>query len=127
MSWSAEVSASSAGVDEYVLKGYKKWQQTTSEPQENDNRTVRLICEAFALLQSTRHLRVASQQALQIRLLQCNCMIETFEMLRLHPDPSFKAFLNDQRVWRTVVSEALRWITEPWYRGMNWCDERVHW
>jgi hypothetical protein len=54
-------------------------------------------------------------------------IMQTFAILRMHPDPRFKAFLNDQRVRRTIVREAQRWITDPWYRGQHCVNDRMPW
>ena len=54
-------------------------------------------------------------------------IMQTFVMLRMHPDPRFKAFIGDHRVRRTIVSEAHRWINEPWYRGRHCVNDRMPW
>lgn len=54
-------------------------------------------------------------------------IMQTFAMLRTHPDPRLKAFLDDHRVRRTIVAEAQRWITEPWYRGRHCVNDRMPW
>jgi hypothetical protein len=55
------------------------------------------------------------------------CIMKTFDVLRMHTDPRFKAFFDDQRVRRTIVTEAQRWITEPWYTGNHCMNDRVPW
>ena len=54
-------------------------------------------------------------------------ILQTFDVLRMHPDPRFKAFLDDHRVRRTITAEATRWITEPWYRGRHCVNDRMPW
>jgi hypothetical protein len=54
-------------------------------------------------------------------------IMQTFAIIRLNPDPRFKAFLDDPRVRQTIVTEARRWITEPWYRGRHCVNDRMPW
>jgi hypothetical protein len=54
-------------------------------------------------------------------------IMQTFEVLRMHTDPRFRIFLDDHRVRRVIVSEAQRWITEPYYMGRLHINDRMPW
>ena len=50
-----------------------------------------------------------------------HCAMQTFAMMRLHPDPLVKDFLNKPIVRQRIAAEARHWINEPGYCGV--CDD----
>jgi hypothetical protein len=54
-----------------------------------------------------------------------HCAMQTFAMMRLHPDPRVKDFLNKPIVRQSIAAQARHWITEPRYSGMG--DDAMPW
>jgi hypothetical protein len=54
-------------------------------------------------------------------------VMQTFDALRMHPDPQFKRFLNNPSVRVTIAAEAKKWITRSYYRGRQCVNDRCAW
>lgn len=57
----------------------------------------------------------------------CDCVMETFRVLCMHPDPRFKAFFDDSRVGAVIASEMNHWITTEYYAGRLHKNESMPW
>ncbi len=82
--------------------------------------------ESFASNSHCGILRDVSALHDRKRLKFYHCAMQTFAMMRLHPDPRVKDFLNKPIVRQSIVAEARRWITVPKYGG-RCIDDEMPW
>ena len=82
--------------------------------------------KAFARNSHCGRLRDVSALPARKRFKFYHCAMQTFAMMRLHPDPRVKDFLNQTVVRRTIAAEARRWITVPKYGG-RCIDDEMPW
>ncbi len=66
--------------------------------------------ESFSKNSHYRSMRDASAMPDRKRFKFYHCIMQTFDMLRLHPDARVKDFLDQPVVRQSIVLEARRWI-----------------
>ena len=85
--------------------------------------------ESFSKNSHHRSMRDASAMTDRKRFKFYHCIMQTFDMLRLHPDARVKDFLGQPVVRQSIVAEARRWINDPMYAGAllfrqtPWCSQ----
>jgi hypothetical protein len=79
---------------------------------------------------ASRHFNECIDVSTQKRRKRCKfhyTIMQTFDALRMHPNPQFRRFLDNRDVRVTIAGEARKWIKTSYYRGRMCVNDRCAW